>query len=229
MPRGLIAAMMILLVFAALMMLAGPGGGGSQAIMESDNPLPAAIDAAKGEGSSVGDFVNYVGLAGLIASFFSIIFAYSRQLFSLSRAGYLPARAVGDGRAQGADRRTARARGRRLPARRDHRGRRDDDQHRGVRSDRLLRADDALAHRAALARARPRAARTGQPGGILTRGSRSSWRRAPSWRRFSSTRTAAGITLGVYPWRPYFGLYSRLSPRRRAPEEEFDASAAAER
>ena len=38
----------------------------------------------------LGDFVNYVGLAGLIASFFSIIFAYSRQLFALSRAGYLP-------------------------------------------------------------------------------------------------------------------------------------------
>ena len=90
MPRGLIAAMMILLVFAALMLLAGPGGAGSEAMMESDNPLPAAIDAAKGEGSGVGDFVNYVGLAGLVASFFSIIFAYSRQLFSLSRAGYLP-------------------------------------------------------------------------------------------------------------------------------------------
>jgi ethanolamine permease len=90
MPRGLIAGMMILLVFAALMMLTGPGGGGSETIMDSDNPLPAAIDAAKGEGSSVGDFVNYVGLAGLVASFFSIIFAYSRQLFALSRAGYLP-------------------------------------------------------------------------------------------------------------------------------------------
>ena len=38
----------------------------------------------------LGDFVNWVGLAGLIASFFSIIFAYSRQLFALSRAGYLP-------------------------------------------------------------------------------------------------------------------------------------------
>jgi ethanolamine permease len=34
--------------------------------------------------------VNYIGLAGLIASFFSIIYAYSRQLFALSRAGYLP-------------------------------------------------------------------------------------------------------------------------------------------
>jgi ethanolamine permease len=35
-------------------------------------------------------FVNSVGLAGLVASFFSIIFAYSRQLFALSRSGYLP-------------------------------------------------------------------------------------------------------------------------------------------
>ena len=34
--------------------------------------------------------VNYIGLAGLVASFFSIIYAYSRQLFALSRAGYLP-------------------------------------------------------------------------------------------------------------------------------------------
>ncbi len=34
--------------------------------------------------------VNYAGLAGLVASFFSIIYAYSRQLFALSRAGYLP-------------------------------------------------------------------------------------------------------------------------------------------
>jgi ethanolamine permease len=38
----------------------------------------------------VTDFVNWVGLFGLIASFFSIIFAYSRQLFALSRAGYFP-------------------------------------------------------------------------------------------------------------------------------------------
>ncbi|HWT25308.1 MAG TPA: ethanolamine permease [Solirubrobacteraceae bacterium] len=90
MPRGLIAAMMILLVFAALMLTLTPGGAGAEAIQDSDNPLPAALDAAKGDGSGVSTFVNYVGLAGLIASFFSIIFAYSRQLFALSRAGYLP-------------------------------------------------------------------------------------------------------------------------------------------
>ena len=90
MPRGLIAGMGVLLVFAALMLTIAPGSGGADTIMESDNPLPAAIDDAKGDGSFLGDFVNYIGLAGLVASFFSIIYGYSRQLFALSRAGYLP-------------------------------------------------------------------------------------------------------------------------------------------
>ena len=90
MPKGLIAGMGVLLVFAALMLTIAPGSGGADTIMESDNPLPAAIDNAKGDGAFLGDFVNYIGLAGLIASFFSIIYGYSRQLFALSRAGYLP-------------------------------------------------------------------------------------------------------------------------------------------
>ena len=90
MPRGLVAAMSILLVFAALILLTAPGGGGADAIKDSDNPLPEAVRQAYGGSTFLGDLVNYVGLAGLIASFFSIIFAYSRQLFALSRAGYLP-------------------------------------------------------------------------------------------------------------------------------------------
>jgi ethanolamine permease len=89
-PRGLIAGMLILLVFAALILTFAPGGAGSEAIMESDNPLPEAVRTAYDGNNFLGDFVNYVGLAGLVASFFSIIFAYSRQLFALSRAGYLP-------------------------------------------------------------------------------------------------------------------------------------------
>ncbi|MGH3876773.1 MAG: ethanolamine permease [Actinophytocola sp.] len=89
-PRGIIAAMAILLVFAALMLLIAPGAAGSNAIAGSDNPLPEAIRAAYGGDNFLAQFVNYAGLAGLIASFFSIIYAYSRQLFALSRAGYLP-------------------------------------------------------------------------------------------------------------------------------------------
>ena len=90
MPRGIIVAMLVLLVFAALMLLFAPGGSGSSTIQSSDNPLPEALRAATGDGSVLADFVNYAGLAGLVASFFSIIYAYSRQLFALSRAGYLP-------------------------------------------------------------------------------------------------------------------------------------------
>lgn len=90
MPRGIIGAMAVLLVFAALMLLVAPGGAGSSAIQSSDNPLPEALRAAYGGDTLLAQFVNYVGLAGLVASFFSIIYAYSRMLFALSRAGYLP-------------------------------------------------------------------------------------------------------------------------------------------
>ncbi|WP_209648473.1 ethanolamine permease [Kibdelosporangium banguiense] len=89
-PRGIIAGMTALLIFAALILVFAPGGAGSQALSESKNPLPDAVRVAFGGDNFLAQFVNYVGLAGLVASFFSIIYAYSRQLFALSRAGYLP-------------------------------------------------------------------------------------------------------------------------------------------
>ncbi len=91
-PRGLIGGMLVLLLFAALILTFGPGGAGSEVIMKSGNPLVEALQSpqAYGQETLVSKFVNFVGLAGLIASFFSIIFAYSRQIFALSRAGYLP-------------------------------------------------------------------------------------------------------------------------------------------
>jgi ethanolamine permease len=92
MPKGLIAAMLALLVFAALILIFGPAGAGSAAIKDSGAPLTDALaaPAAYGGKNALYTIVNVVGLAGLIASFYSIIFAYSRQIFALSRAGYLP-------------------------------------------------------------------------------------------------------------------------------------------
>ncbi|TKV57822.1 ethanolamine permease [Nakamurella flava] len=84
-PRGIIAAMAVLLVSGAVVLFLVPGIGGAAAMSESGNPLVEAL----GSGAAA-TVVNYIGLAGLIASFFSIIYAYSRQLFALSRAGYLP-------------------------------------------------------------------------------------------------------------------------------------------
>jgi len=89
-PKGLIVGMMALLVFAALILVFAPGASGSAAIQDSDNPLPLAVQTAYEGSNALSAFVNIAGLAGLIASFFSIIFAYSRQMFALSRAGYLP-------------------------------------------------------------------------------------------------------------------------------------------
>ncbi|WP_435743717.1 ethanolamine permease [Nocardioides sp. SYSU DS0663] len=90
MPRGIIAAMLTLLAFAALILVVAPGAAGSESLRESGNPLVDTLETAYGGSNAVSTFVNIVGLLGLIASFFSIIFAYSRQTFALSRAGYLP-------------------------------------------------------------------------------------------------------------------------------------------
>jgi ethanolamine permease len=91
-PRGLIGGMLVLLCFAALILVFGPGGAGTSAIKDAGDPLVAALESphAYGQKTWVSTFVNGVGLTGLVASFFSIIFAYSRQIFALSRAGYLP-------------------------------------------------------------------------------------------------------------------------------------------
>jgi ethanolamine permease len=92
MPRGLIVSMFALLTFAALILVFAPGGGGSAEIQASDAPLTDALASpnAYGGKNALFAFVNVVGIAGLIASFYSLIYAYSRQIYALSRAGYLP-------------------------------------------------------------------------------------------------------------------------------------------
>lgn len=89
-PRGLIGSMLILASFALLILFLGAGAAGSNALKNSGAPLVEALIAVYGQHTWLASFVNFVGLAGLIASFFSIIYAYSRQIFALSRAGYLP-------------------------------------------------------------------------------------------------------------------------------------------
>jgi ethanolamine permease len=92
MPKGLIGAMLILLLFAAAIGTLAPAAGGANVLKASGNPLVEALTSphAYNGKTLVSGFVNLVGLLGLIASFFSIIYAYSRQTFALSRAGYLP-------------------------------------------------------------------------------------------------------------------------------------------
>ena len=90
MPRGIITAMLILLLLGGLVLFLAPGGSSAALMADHAAPLVGALQHVYGESSLLATVVNVVGLAGLIASFFSIIFAYSRQVFALSRAGYLP-------------------------------------------------------------------------------------------------------------------------------------------
>jgi len=84
-PKGIIVSMVILLVTGAAVLFLATGALGSEELSTSGNPLVEALGD-----TGAAKVVNYIGLAGLIASFFSIMYAYSRQTFALSRAGYLP-------------------------------------------------------------------------------------------------------------------------------------------
>ncbi|WP_165728796.1 ethanolamine permease [Pseudoalteromonas sp. 31A1] len=87
-PKGIIGAMIFLLFTAFLVVVLVPGAGGAAAMGASAVPLVDALNASGSEGLAT--VVNILGLAGLVASFFSIIYGYSRLVFALSRAGYLP-------------------------------------------------------------------------------------------------------------------------------------------
>jgi ethanolamine permease len=79
-PRGLRYGLFTLIACAFLTLLTASGTApGAAAVGKSSDPLA----------SSLGAFA-VLALAGLIASFHTIIYAYGRQIYSLSRAGYFP-------------------------------------------------------------------------------------------------------------------------------------------
>ena len=72
------------------MIFAG-GVGDWRKLANINDPLPQAMKAVVGENSGWLHMLVWIGLFGLIASFHGIIIGYSRQIFALARAGYLPA------------------------------------------------------------------------------------------------------------------------------------------
>ncbi|MGW2226732.1 ethanolamine permease [Streptomyces formicae] len=226
-PRAIRWSMAILVVLALLTFFASAGARGANALQDAGNPLVEALQPG-GKATALSRIVNYAGLAGLVASFFSLIYAGSRQLFALSRAGYLPrflsltssrkapylgllvpgaigfglAAATGDG-------------ARMLNV--------------AVFGATISYALMSLSH-IVLRRREPdleRPYRT--PGGILTSSVALVLACAALVATFLVDVTAALIALGVYVVAiGYFGMYSRKRLVARAPEEEFAALAAAE-
>jgi len=90
MPLGIHSAMATLIVLSALTLVLNPGVGlGAARIGVSDAPLNDGFIAIFGVGSTA-TILTLIGLTGLIASFHSTMYAYARQIFALSRAGYFP-------------------------------------------------------------------------------------------------------------------------------------------
>lgn len=100
MPKGLLAAIAVLFITATGVLLLAPGAGGAERVGAADDPLYAAISSpsAYREGAWLAQVVGAGALLGLIATFFSLIYSSSRQLFALARNGYFPASVARVGR-----------------------------------------------------------------------------------------------------------------------------------
>jgi len=89
-PRGTILGMHTLLIASVLTLFINSGvDGGAGGIGLSGTPLFDGFKGIFGVGFAA-EILALFGLIGLVASFFTIIYAYGRNTYSLSRAGYFP-------------------------------------------------------------------------------------------------------------------------------------------
>ena len=89
-PRGTIYGLITLVVTAFLVLFLNAGiSPGSKELATSGEPLLDGFKTIFGSGTSA-SILGLAAVAGLVASFHTIIFAYGRNIFSLSRAGYYP-------------------------------------------------------------------------------------------------------------------------------------------
>jgi ethanolamine permease len=90
-PIAYIAGVLTLTLLAFGVMIFAGGSGDWRALANLNDPLPQAMKSVVGTSSGWLHMLVWLGLFGLVASFHGIIMGYARQIFALSRAGYLPA------------------------------------------------------------------------------------------------------------------------------------------
>jgi ethanolamine permease len=89
-PRAYIGGILTLLFLAFGVMIMAGGVGDWRQFASVNDPLPQAMKYVVGDNSGWLHLLVWIGLFGLVASFHGIIMGYSRQIFALSRAGFLP-------------------------------------------------------------------------------------------------------------------------------------------
>ena len=89
-PRALIFGILTLFGVSSLTLIINSGvGGGATQMAVSQAPLADGFRAIFGENATT-TLLSIMALVGMVASFHTIIYAYGRVLFALSRAGYFP-------------------------------------------------------------------------------------------------------------------------------------------
>lgn len=90
MPRGILFALLTLIAVSFLTVVLSAGiAPGAAKVGTSNEPLFLGFQTIFGAGMKA-RVLALVACTGLVASFHTIIFAYGRQIYSLSRAGYFP-------------------------------------------------------------------------------------------------------------------------------------------
>ena len=90
MPKGILLGLLTLAIAAFLTLFLNSGiDPGAQEVGESLEPLFLGFQTIFGDGMGA-SLLALVAVAGLVASFHTIIYAYGRNIYSLSRAGYFP-------------------------------------------------------------------------------------------------------------------------------------------
>jgi ethanolamine permease len=89
-PRAYIAGILTLVILAIGVMVFAGGVGDWRTLANINDPLPQAMKTVVGDNSGWLHMLVWIGLFGLVASFHGIILGYSRQIFALSRAGFMP-------------------------------------------------------------------------------------------------------------------------------------------
>jgi ethanolamine permease len=88
-PNATIWGMVTLVITGGLVLFLNTGVTGAEAIRTSGEPLLDGFRAILGSDTGAA-LLGLAALSGLIASFHTIIYAYGRNIYSLSRAGYFP-------------------------------------------------------------------------------------------------------------------------------------------
>ncbi|MBA2643379.1 MAG: amino acid permease, partial [Actinobacteria bacterium] len=89
-PKGTIYGLVTLIITGFLVLFLNTGVTGAEEVRVSGEPLLDGFRVIFGGSENVSNVLGLAAVAGIIASFHTIIYAYGRNIFSLSRAGYYP-------------------------------------------------------------------------------------------------------------------------------------------